>query len=133
MKSFELVVQDATHAESYNKVNSFVGEDASGSFGIQANHARFMTSLVMGLSRFRTGNNDWQYIATPGALVYFHNNQLKLLTRHFLLDTDYMRISHALQQQLLEEESRLAAQKQSLRRMEEEVLKRLWEVSRKQP
>lgn len=130
MNTFELVLQDATHTKRYSNIYSFMGEDSSGSFGIQANHARFMTSLSMGLSRFNSANNHWQYIATPGALVYFHNNQLKLLTRHFLIDADYMRISQALQQQLLEEEARLSAQKQSLRRMEEEVLKRLWEVSR---
>lgn len=130
MNSFELVLQDTTHAERHSNISSFVGEDASGGFGIMPNHARFMTSLVMGLSRFRTGANNWQYIAAPGALLYFHNNQLKLLTRHFLIDADYMRISTALAQQLLEEEAQLSAQKQSLRRMEEEVLKRLWEVSR---
>ncbi|MFW2374566.1 MAG: F0F1 ATP synthase subunit epsilon [Gammaproteobacteria bacterium] len=132
MHSFDLVLQDATHAENFNNISSFVGEDSSGSFGVLANHDRFMTSLVMGLSRFRMGNNDWQYIATPGAIVYFHNNQLLLLTRHFLIDTDYMRISDALEQQLLDEEIRLSAQKKSLRRMEEEVLKRLWELSRNQ-
>lgn len=41
-----------------------------------------------------------------------------------------MRISTALETQLLEEESRLQAQKRSLRHMEEEVLKRLWEFGR---
>lgn len=130
MTTFELVLQDATHAENYHNIRSFVGEDCSGSFGLLAHHDRFMTSLVMGLSRFCINENDWHYIATPGALVYFHNNTLKLLTRHFLIDTDYMRISSALEKQLLEEEARLSEQKQSLRRMEEETLKRLWEVSR---
>ena len=130
MKSFVLLLQDATHAEEYKGITSFVGEDASGSFGILPGHTRMMTSLVMGLSRFRIGEQDWQYIATPGAMLYFHDHQLTLSTRHFLIDADYMRISTALEEQLLEEESQLRSQKQSLRRMEEEVLKRLWEVGR---
>lgn len=130
MKSFILVLQDDAHTKEYEEVTSFVAEDASGSFGILPGHARFMTSLVMGLARFRIGEQDWQYLATPGALVYFENNRLNLLTRHFLIDSDYMRISTALEEQLLEEETRLHSQKQSLRRMEEEVLKRLWEVGR---
>lgn len=130
MKSFILSLQDDAHIKEYEGITSFVGEDTSGSFGILPGHTRFMTSLVMGLARFRIDEQDWQYLATPGALLYFHNNKLTLLTRHFLIDSDYMRISSALEVQLLEEETRLHSQKKSLRRMEEEVLKRLWEVGR---
>jgi len=132
MKSFTLSLQDATHAEKHEGITSFVGEDASGSFGILPNHDRMMTSLVMGLARFRVGDQDWQYIATPGALLYFDNDTLTLSCRHFFIDTDYMRISTALEEQLLEEEIQLQTQKQSLRHMEEEVLKRLWEVGRRE-
>ena len=128
MKSFTLTLQDATHAEKYEGITSFVGEDASGSFGILPNHDRMMTSLVMGLARFRIDDQDWHYIATPGALLYFNKDTLTLSCRHFFIDTDYMRISSALEEQLLEEEIQLQTQKQSLRHMEEEVLKRLWEV-----
>jgi len=130
MKSFILLLQDAAHTKQYEGITSFVGEDASGSFGILPDHARIMTSLVMGLARFRIVDEDWQYIATPGALLYFQDNQLVLCCRHFLIDSDYTRISIALEEQLLEEESQLHNQKQSLRRMEEEVLKRLWEIGR---
>ncbi len=52
-------------------MRSFIGEDASGSFGLQAGHARFMTILEFGLARFRTAEADWQYLALPGALLYF--------------------------------------------------------------
>jgi len=131
MNTFNLLLQDATHAEEYPGITSFVGEDCSGSFGILPGHARLMTSLVMGLARFRIGEQKWQYIATPGALLYFNNDRLTLSTRHFLIDADYMRISTALEEQLLEEESQLHNQKQGLRRMEEEVLKRLWEMGRR--
>ena len=131
MKGFTLRLQDATHAEEIANVTSFVGEDASGSFGVLAEHARMMASLVTGLARFRIGEDDWQYLAVPGALVYFHDNVLTLSTRRYLLDDDYMRISTALQEQLLTEEEKLHKMKESLHRMEEEVLKRLWEMGRK--
>lgn len=133
MTGFCLTLQDTSHAEHFDSVLSFIGEDSSGSFGILPNHARMMTSLVMGLARFRTVEQDWQYIAAPGALIYFHDNHLVLSTRHFFIDTDYMRISNSLEKQLLEEESQLQIQKRSLRRMEEEVLKRLWELGRNMP
>lgn len=131
MKAFTIRIQDSTRVEEIEGVTSFVGEDASGSFGVLAEHTRFMTSLVTGLARFRVGEQVWQYLALPGALLYFHDNVLRLSTRRYLLDDDYMRISQALQQQLLAEEEKLRAMKESLHHMEEEVLKRLWEMDRK--
>ncbi|MDX2493502.1 MAG: hypothetical protein QNK27_00880 [Desulfuromusa sp.] len=131
MKFFTLKIQDATHAEEIRQVSSFVGEDSSGSFGIFADHTRFMTSLLVGLARFRIGSNDWEYLALPGAMLYFCNNVLTLSTRHYLMDNDYMHISQALQQQLIEEEKKLQSIKESLSHMEEEVLKHLWKMSRK--
>jgi F-type H+-transporting ATPase subunit epsilon len=130
MKSFNLRLQDATHSEEIAGVTSFVGEDKSGSFGILAGHARMMTSLVIGLARFRIGEASWKYLASPGAVLYFHDNTLTLSTRRYLLDDDYMRISRDLKEQLLAEEAKLHSMKESLHHMEEEVLKRLWEMGR---
>ena len=131
MKTFILRLQDATRAEEITGVSSFVGEDTSGSFGVLAGHARMMTTLVIGLARFRIGEQSWQYLALPGAVLYFNNNVLTLSTRHFLFDDDYMRISAALREELLAEEEKLHTMKEGLHHMEEEVLKRLWEMGRK--
>jgi F-type H+-transporting ATPase subunit epsilon len=133
VKSFNLHLQEATRAEKITGVTSFVGEDASGSFGILAGHSRMLTALVTGLARFRVGADAWQYLAMPGAVLYFKDNVLTLSTRRYLLDADYMRISQALQQQLLAEEEQLHAMKTSLHRMEESMLKRLWKMGRKDP
>lgn len=131
MKSFTLALQDAARTERINDVTSFVGEDASGSFGILAGHARMMTSLVFGLARFRIDKNPWQYLALPGAVLYFRDNELSLSTRRYLIDDDYERISSALQEQFVAEETELHAMKKSLHHMEEQLLKRLWETTRK--
>jgi F-type H+-transporting ATPase subunit epsilon len=129
--SFTLQLQDATRAEEITGITSFVGEDASGSFGILPNHARMLTVLVTGLARFRVGPDSWQYLAVPGALLYFQENVLTLGTRRYLLDADYKRISEALQQQLLAEEEQLQAMTISLHRMEEAMLKHLWDMGRR--
>ena len=130
MKTFTLLLQDATHAEKIEDVSSFVGEDISGSFGILADHTRMMTTLVMGLARYRIGEEPWQYLAQPGAVLYFQNNLLTITTRHYFRDQDYMRISSALQQKLLSEEEELQSVKHSLQHMEEEILKHMWELRR---
>ena len=130
MNGFTLRLLDASRTEQIEGVSAFVGEDASGSFGILAGHARFMTSLAIGLARFRVGDGPWRYLALPGGLLYFRDNRLTLSTRHYLLDEDYTRISAAMQQQLLVEEEKLHALKASLHGMEEALLKRMWQLSR---
>lgn len=130
MKCFTLRLQDTSRVEEITGVNSFVGEDSSGSFGILAGHARMMTSLITGLARFRTDGGEFTYLAMPGALLYFNENLLTLTTRHYFLDNDFMRIIRTLEQQLLAEEEALHSMKTSLHQMEEEVLKRLWEMGR---
>jgi len=130
MKTFTLLIQDATHAEKIEDISSFVGEDKSGSFGILAGHARMMTILVMGLARYRKDNEPWQYLAQPGAVLYFNNNILTISTRHYFRDENYMQISSDLQQKLLAEEEELHSVKHSLQHMEKEILKHMWELRR---
>jgi F-type H+-transporting ATPase subunit epsilon len=131
MSQFVLNLFDASHEQRITGVSSFVGEDASGSFGILPNHARFMTTLVFGLARFRLGTADWHYLALPGAVLYFNNNALTISTRHFLIDTDLERISASLEQQLIAEEDNLRVTRESLHRMEQAMLKRLLTLKRK--
>jgi F-type H+-transporting ATPase subunit epsilon len=130
MSTFTLSLHDATHSEEIRDVTSFVGEDTSGSFGILPGHARMMTLLVIGLARFRISQGNWQYLAVPGAVLYFRDNRLTISTRRYLLDHDYMRISQVLQQQLFVEEEKLRSMKESLHHMEEKIFRRLWEMGR---
>lgn len=130
MKPFALVIQDATHVERFNQVVSFVGWDESGSFGLLADHERYMTVLSWGLARFQTADNVWRYLALPGGLLYFRQNTATISTRRFLLDDDIDRISRALEEQLLVEEDSLRTMKLSLNRLEEEMFRRLWKMGR---
>jgi F-type H+-transporting ATPase subunit epsilon len=132
MKTFTLELLDSTRSEEIAGVTSFVGEDSSGSFGILAGHDRLMTLLLAGLARFRIGDGPWSYLAMPGALLRFERNRLTLSTRRYLLDEDYTRIHKALHEQLLAEEHKLINMTQSLQRMEESVLRKLWEMGRQE-
>jgi len=130
MNHFVLHLQSATQYERIENVTAFVGEDATGSFGIMAGHQRIMTPLQFGLARFCTEDSEWQFLATPGALLYFINNELFLNTRRYLRDRDCLRITQVLDEQLRTEETALRQVKESLHRLEEEMFKRLWELSR---
>lgn len=130
MKTFILHLQSATQYLSIEDVISFVGEDDSGSFGILANHERMMTVMNYGLMRYQLENGDLYYLALPGGVLYFIDNNLYLSTRHFLQDTDYQRISKGLLEQLLKEEEDLRDLKDSLVHLEQEMFRRLWQIGR---
>lgn len=130
MHSFRLALHDSTHATNVDDVTSFVGEDASGSFGIMAGHARMMASLVFGLARFCTAGEHWQYIAMPGAILYFSDNLLTINTRRFLVSDDYDRVREALLATLAREEEQLATMKRNLRNIESRIMRRLMDARR---
>ena len=124
-QTFTLMLRDSSSAKRIDGVVSFVGEDASGSFGILPGHARIMSILELGLARFRRADEPWQYLAMPGAVLYFKDNLLSLSTRRYFIDDDYERITDTLTSQLLREEEALQEVRQSLAQLEQEILKRL--------
>lgn len=129
MNTFALQLYDTTQQQRIENVTSFIGEDDNGCFGLQAHHARFMTTLVFGLFRYRLQTEDWLYLALPGGVLYFNKNVLTISTRHFLIDNDFERISDLLKHQLLTEEETLIATRTSLQKMERSMLARLWNLS----
>ena len=130
MTGLVLHLESATQYERIENVVSFVGEDASGSFGILPGHGRMSTVLEIGLARFRAANGEWQFVAAPGAVVHFVAGELHFSARRYVRDADLERVRVALQQELIAEEHALQSVKQSLRRLEEEMLKRLWRLGR---
>jgi F-type H+-transporting ATPase subunit epsilon len=132
MNTFAIHLESASQYERFDGVESFTGVDASGSFGLLAGHSRFMTMLSFGLSRFRTSSGDLYYLALPGGLVRFVENQLHISTRRYLRGADYEQIRASLQEQFAAEEADLHSVKQSLARLEREMFRRLLEIERGQ-
>lgn len=128
---FAMQLYGAAQYERIDGVTSFVGEDSSGAFGIQARHGRMMTTLSYGLARFCLGEEDWRYLAFPGAVLYFADNTLHISARRYLCEADYRRIAGGLMEQLLAEEQELRGIKENLYRLEQEMLRRLWQMGRK--
>ena len=129
MNSFNMTIRSTTQFKHIENVTSFVGEDQSGCFGILANHTRAITSLVFGLARFKVENSAWQYLAVPGAILYFADNQLTIVTRRYLISDDYKQLSQDLYQTLSKEEEQLIDMKKNIRRLDEELLKRIRDIT----
>lgn len=130
MNTFIAHLQSATQYERIEGVASFIAEDESGKFGIMAGHIRMLACLTFGLARLRTAAGPWQYLALPGSILYFVDEQLYISTRRYVRDTDYQRIHAILQEQFKAEEESLRGIKESLRHMEQEMLRRLWDLGK---
>lgn len=130
MSGITLHLHSAVRSEQIDDVVSFVGTDASGSFGIQPGRARFMTILDYGLSRFRSSRGDWFYLACPGAVLDFAENQLTVSTRRYLCESDHQRISELLIGQLAAEEFELKTVKDNLQKLEQALFRRLRNLDR---
>jgi len=130
--AFVLHLQSATQYVKLDDVESFVARDASGAFGLLARHERMMTALGFGLARIRSAAAAWRYVALPGGLAYFVDGELYVCTRRFVLGDDYRTVSAAVEETLRAEEQALMGLKQSVNRLEHEMMRRLWRLNRQE-
>ncbi len=131
MKRFTLVLQSSHQYEEINDTVSFVGEDKTGSFGILAGHAKMMTILKYGLAWYKTEDAVVEYLALPGALLYFIDNKLMISTRHYLRNPDYHAMKQALEHELRREEEKLSSLKESLHQLDREIIQHLLDLKKK--
>jgi F-type H+-transporting ATPase subunit epsilon len=127
--AFTLHLQSATQYVKLEDAASFVARDASGAFGLLARHERMMTALGFGMARIRTTAGAWRYVALPGGLAYFADGELYVCTRRFVLGDDYRTVSAAVEESLRAEEQALKSLKQSVNRLEHEMVRRLWRLN----
>jgi F-type H+-transporting ATPase subunit epsilon len=120
-----------TQSESISGVWRFTGRDASGSFGILADAQRRLTVLVFGLAHFQRAEGGIEYLALPGGVLYFLKNELVIATTSFVRSPGLEEVSAALDRQLRQKEEGLREIKRSLHRLDEEIMKRMYELNRK--
>ncbi len=130
MSGMTLYLNSAVRSERIDNLASFVGTDASGSFGIQPGRTPFMTVLDYGLSRFCPTEGAWYYLACPGSVLTFSANRLTVNARRYLCDQDYELISELLAGQLAKEEDALRSVKDNLQKLEQELYRRLRALDR---
>ena len=130
MAEFVLHLYSATQYERIEGVESFVAEDPSGSFGVMANHARMLACLDFGLARFRKADGTWEFLALPGGVAYFRDNELRLSTRRYFRHRDLQRARGELEEQIRAEEQDLREIRNGLARLERDMLRQLWKSMR---
>ena len=130
MTGMRLHLESAASYECVEEVASFVATDASGSFGLMPGHEPLATVLEFGLSRFRVGEAPWRYIAAPGAVLLAEGDEIHFSTRRCVVGGDLDALRRVLDEQLSAEEEAQKEVKSSVRKLEQEMLKKLWQLGR---
>ena len=126
MRTFAIELSSQERAERIDDVVSFVGVDASGSFGILAGREPLATTLSWGLCSLRTADaKTRQYVAVPGGVLYFANDVLHLSARIYLRDDDPERIVGRLTDEMRAEEETSRDMHALLKDFDRELMRRL--------
>ena len=131
MNTFELILQDMTQQWHEAEARSFVATDVSGSFGIQAGHETFVTCLRPGLARFMDGSGQWQYVAQPGAVVWFADNRLYLSTAQFIISPERDRLVQHMDEEWRAAAEALGSTKRNIVQVEQALARKLWEMNKR--
>ncbi len=133
MNTFPLELLDSRGADRFAQVRQFVAADASGSFGILADHEPMVAVLRYGLARFEDANGIWRYAALPGGVLRFAGNRLTVTAVNYFLGED----RHALLDQLAAEmeraDSDIARARATLTEIEHSLIRRLGELTGRAP
>jgi F-type H+-transporting ATPase subunit epsilon len=127
MSCFEIVLQSRSE-EHRASASLFIGEDESGQFGIKPRRHSLLTYLVFGLARYRLMDETWRFLALPGGALRFENNQLTISTSQYYLSDTLAGMTQLLPK--VEPGQAVQEIKRSLKRLDREVLERLWRLSR---
>lgn len=128
MNSFTIYLQSITKEEQIHNVMSFVSEDDSGKYGVMANHCRMLTNIKIGMSKITYTNFTTEYLALASGIIYFTNNKLYINTKNYTRSDDYYKLVEILNTQLKSEDQAIKNINETIERVDEMVLKRLWEL-----
>lgn len=131
MSVFTMQLHSATQSDIVEGVQSFVGEDESGQFGLMPFHEPVITVLKYSVAKYRKADMDWSYVALPGAVLHFENNVLYLAARNYILGANFSEMRKALNEVVLKEEQHLTGVKDVLIRLEQQMMRQLWQMEQR--
>lgn len=129
MNTFVLHLLDSHSTQRFDKVKQFIGADSSGSFGLLAGHAKMVAVLRYGLARFVDISGKWHYLALPGGVLSFGDNELTLVTVRYFLGEDRASICQRLADEMAVTDSDIHRSRATLVEIEHSLIRRLGELA----
>jgi F-type H+-transporting ATPase subunit epsilon len=128
MKGFTLTLLDCRGEEHFD-ATQFIAADDSGSFGMLAGHQHAIVLLRYGLARFADKNGGWHYLALPGGVLRFAENQLTVTTQRYFLGEDRDGICQQLADEMAQTDSEVQKVRLMLTEIERSLVRRMAELS----
>lgn len=128
MRTMRVRLLDNESLEEMDDVVLIAAHDGSGGFSILPGHIPFMTMLDSGLVRIRHQDGREDYLGQPGGLLEVTRDAVSITTRRLFRERDAAALEQQMQVNLELEESRLRATRATLKHMEDEVLRRIFEM-----
>jgi F-type H+-transporting ATPase subunit epsilon len=127
MTAFTLTLMDCRGAERFGGVDQLVAADVSGSFGVLAHHEKMVAVLRYGLARFLDAGT-WRYVALPGGVLRFAENELTIVTVRYFLGEDRAAIVDQLAAEMSRADSEVRRVEATLAEVEQSLIRRLGEL-----
>lgn len=129
MNTFTLTLIDSGEMTRFESVRQLIAADEEGSFGILAGHAHTVALLRYGLARFIDDGGVWRYLAMPGGVLRFADNQLTITTVRYFLGDNPDAICAELEAAMRQTDSEVHRSRAALSEIERSLVKRLADLS----
>ncbi|MGJ0517138.1 MAG: FoF1 ATP synthase subunit delta/epsilon [Methylomicrobium sp.] len=129
MNTFTLTLIDTSETTRFESVRQLIAADEGGSFGLLAGHAHTVALLRYGLVRFIDDGGVWRYLAMPGGVLRFADNQLTITTMRYFLGDNPDAICAELEAAMQQTDSELHRSRAALSEIERSLVKRLADLS----
>ncbi len=130
MKTLPVTLLDNESSSDLTGIVALSAEDASGSFTLLPGHMALLTILAPGLVRLRYESGALEFVGQPGSLLRVEAGKTTVTTRRLFRGEDAEAVLELMRRQLADEESRLLSTRATLKHMEDEVLRRIFEMDR---
>jgi len=130
MRTLPVTLLDNESSSDLTGVVALRAEDASGGFTILPGHIALLTILTPGLVRLGYENDEQEFVGQPGSLLRVEAGSVTLTSRRLFRGKDADAVLELMRHQLADEESRLRSTRATLKHMEDEILRRIFEMDR---
>ncbi len=125
MRTFTLTVMDGAAVTVFENITQCIAADASGAFGIMADHEPAVAVLRYGLLRFCDADGVWRYAAMPGGVLRFERNRLSLMTVTCFIGDARDALVGRLAQEIARADSEARTSRSALNEIEHLIMRRL--------
>lgn len=131
MSGFRLRLLDTHGCEEFEDIRHCIAADDSGLFGILPGHQSMVVVLRYGLARFCDADAVWHYVALPGGVLRFADNELTITTQRYFLGDDRHGLCDQLAQEMANIDSEIHRARATLSEIEHSLVRRLAALSQR--